>query len=186
MVNITLWLHTARCSTWYVSVLLIAMLLRRASWAKSLISFMGGLRRTKSSNVIRWHRGWQTLWFPRCLSPSTVAITLPHGPHKSFSTQLTVMQTNQCTVYFTTLSLGRSVRRHRTSNFTSNKISKKALLSEHQCFTPAFGYIVHAMDMQKQMLYVHLEGVLLLTLVNGNSFSQQLQERPSCLPGTLN
>lgn len=78
--------------------------------------FHGRIEENKSSNVIRWHRGWQTLWFPRCLSPSTVAITLPHGPHKSFSSQLKVMQTNQCAVYFTSLPLDRSVRRRRTSN----------------------------------------------------------------------
>lgn len=83
------------------------------------------------------------------------------------------MQTNQCAVYLTTLPLDGSVRRHKTSNLgvllediglkqkqqtNQTRSQKKASLSEQQSFTPAFGHIEHAADMQMQMLYVHLEG----------------------------
>lgn len=49
----------------------------------------------------------------------------------------------------------------------------------YQLFAQAFGHIRHDM----QVLYLYLEGVLLLALANGNDSIQQAKENPSCPPG---
>lgn len=56
----------------------------------------------------------------------------------------------------------------------------EVLLLQDQLFAKAFGHIRHNM----QVLYLYLEGVLLLALANGNKDStQQEKESPSCPPG---
>lgn len=55
----------------------------------------------------------------------------------------------------------------------------EALPLQDQSFVPAFGHIRHDM----QMLYLYLEGALLLALVNGNDNTQRAKPSPSCPPG---